>query len=179
MNCLNAKEVVLVQLLKKAGILQPFKKEEVNGLTRNGGCGVFCGDGDIDAPEYHQETITERNHSIQIFGGPLLFAPSFRDYDTALAEGLLRNASRGMGAKRTGSSFLYPHWPCAVGRDCGYQMIDIINMMYEVIPVFERISDKVHAFFHVVKRIEDERKQKTYKLVLPPDGLAEFVKKAA
>lgn len=171
MDFLTDQERAQIKELQKMGILVPFKKGEMQGLTQNGGLGVFCGDGDTDALEYHKETIHIRRHSVTVFGGPIAFAISFRGYDTGLAEGLIRNALVGMSAKKTKSVFLYPHWPCQMGKVYGYTMIDVINLMLEVVHVFQKYSKNIHLFFHTVRKTAHGHvKQNTYKLVLPTDG---------
>lgn len=172
MNFLIDAERLQVKKLQQLGILVPFEKGEMRGLTTNGGLGVFCGDGDIDAIDFHKETVHIRRHSLVIFGGPIVFADSFRGKDTGLAEGLVRNALIGMGAKKTSSIFLYPHWPCQMGVAYGYSMIDIINMMFEVLPVFQKYSNNIHLFFHTVRKTaHGHLKQNTYRLILPKEKI--------
>lgn len=172
MDYLTSEERLQVKELQRRGILVPFKKGEMQGLTNNGGLGVFCGDGDTDAMEWHKETVHIRRHSITVFGGPLVFAVSFKGRDTGLAEGLLRNALIGMGAKKTTSIFLYPHWPCQMGKAYGYSMIDVINFMLEVLEVFKQHSKNIHLFFHTVRKtVHGHIRQNTYKLILPSEKI--------
>lgn len=166
MAFLNEDEMAQVKRMKEAGMLQLFKKEDVAGITKNGGVSIFCGDGDIDARSYHKKTVTSRVHSIMVFGGPLVFAPSFREYDKKFAEGLMRNIRWGMEAKHTLSVFLCLHWPCGVGAKFDYNMTDVINMAPEIEHVFLGLVKKIYTFFHVKKIFADKREeQNTYKLI--------------
>ncbi|HMN19054.1 MAG TPA: hypothetical protein PKA31_00460 [Candidatus Moranbacteria bacterium] len=168
---LKEEEVLQVRELKKMGILRPFSEEEVRGRTKNGGVAILCGDGDIDARGYHKRVITNRPHSIMIFGGPIIFAKTFKGYDGGLVDGLARNMGWGRVAKETSAKFLYPHWPCGVGGMHGYTMIDVLNLMIEVEQFFKEYSRRVYSFFHVAKKFADHEEQNTYELFLPERGV--------
>jgi hypothetical protein len=164
---LTHEEMAQVEELKKVGVLMPFTQQEVQGLSKNGGVAILCGDGDIDAGLFHRNIVSHRPHGMRIFGGPMVFAPSFRGHDTGLVEGLLRNMSWGRSAKETRAKFLYPHWPCGVGKMFHYSMMEVIHLMREVEEVFLHHSPRVYTFFHVAKKFDDgHEEQNTYRLIL-------------
>jgi hypothetical protein len=170
MSVLTDEEREQIKELQRKKILSSFREGEITGLTQNGGVSIFCGDGDIDAPEYHKRVIHPRRHNISVFGGFLVFCKSYKIYDTGLAEGLLRNAKLGMKAKDTSSIFLYPHWPCQAGKEYGYSMLDMIDMLPEAVEVFRIYSEieKIHILFHTMRISKHGHLQhNTYKLILP------------
>ena len=169
MAVLNSEDVQVVKSLKRLKSFQAFTKAELSALTRNGGSAFFCGDGDIDALGYHAEAI-ERPHHQALYGGPLLLAHSYKDFDPHFAECIIRNMKLGMRAKQTNAVFLYFHYPCAAALMLGYTLDQVLGFAYEVI---NRLSqediltpEKIYAFFHF--KWEGKRGkliQRTYRLM--------------
>lgn len=158
---LTPKEAEFISSLKKLKLLRRFKVEELQGLTRNGGIAIICGDGDIDASRFHRKFVA-RPHEKKDFGGILLLCPSFRGYDETRAKRMLENIAWGMEAKATSSIFPYPHWPCGVGAKFGHTLEEIINMIPEGIEILRNNeffqTDKITPFLHV-KRINRAGKE--------------------
>lgn len=149
---LNSTEKEYVNKLKALGVLRVFKKEDCDRLTQNGGVAIFCGDGDIDARQYHCETISHRPHAISLFGGVLTFAQSFKGFSREMANGMVKNVCWGMEAKATRSIFLYPHYPCGVASKFKLSFEDTINLAAEAHEFFTKnpffLRENIHSLFH-------------------------------
>ncbi|MDO8668193.1 MAG: hypothetical protein Q7K35_03810 [bacterium] len=165
---ISAEENTVVSQLKKDGILQRFDPATIFGIAKNGGVGVMCSDGDPDMFPYHTR-LTHRPHCVRLFGGSLLFAPSFKGFNEALAFGLLGNIRQGMTVKHTQTLFLYVHAPCGVAAMYGYGIEDQIKLAIEAMEFFAADNffrrNKIHLLFHV-KRINraGALEQNTYKI---------------
>lgn len=170
MGELTIKEYDIIHSLKEKGVLQKFTIEELKSITKNGGIAIICGDGDIDVRRYHSRIKPNRPHSIMVFGGPLVFAPSFRGYKKSLVQDLIENMRWGMEAKATRSVFLYFHYPCGVAAMFHYSIEEVINLAPEVVSVFKQHfkPNKIHTFFHARRRNKGGNiEQNTYKLIIP------------
>lgn len=170
MGELSKVEYEIVQSLKKRDALYEFKIEELKNLTLNGGIAIICGDGDIDVRRYHSRMRPCRPHSIMVFGGPLVFAPSFRGYSEFLVRDLCTNMRWGMEAKDTKSIFLYFHYPCGVASKFDYSIFDVLLKVPEVVSSFEQNfkGSNIHTFFHAKRRNRRGLiKQNTYRFAVP------------
>ena len=140
--------------LKQHGVLQRFNPEkEMRCIDENGGVAVMCSDGDIDAEQFHR-WISYRPHTIRVFGGPLLFAPSFGGYDTGFARQLIKNIKQGAEVKNTRTLYLYFHSPCGMATAHHHDIREVLDMAMSVGDIFDRDNffSRVFTFFHV-KRI--------------------------
>ena len=84
----------LLGRLIKDGILQSFNLTWLSGQTARGGIPIICSDGTIDARTFLRRAVPETN-VVQVFGGPVIFSPSYRDYDEEGANFLLKNIRKG------------------------------------------------------------------------------------
>lgn len=166
MGNLNPREIIFVADLKKAGIIRSINPEEIAGITKNGGVGIFCGDGDIDARQFHRKMITNRPHKISIFGGVLALAKNYPGYEEHFATALINNILAGMGAKDTRTIFLCPHFPCGMASAHGLSIENVIDLSKEVhLDIVQRgmfNGERVHSFFHIKRSGEKEDIQETY-----------------
>lgn len=169
MAVLHPDDVILVKSLKKLKVFQPFTRAQLAELTKNGGSAFVCGDGDIDAFLYHAAAIARPHHQA-CYGGPLILAHSYRDFDQRFAESMIRNMRIGMKLKDTKSAFLYFHYPCGAALMFGYTLDQVLGFAQEAISRLKQEDflepEKVYAFFHFkwegkVGRII----QKTYRLI--------------
>lgn len=150
---LNDVEKKYIDSLKEMGVLKVLKKGDCENLTKNGGVAIFCGDGDIDARQYHCETISSRPHAITLFGGVLTFAQSFSGFNRAMFEGVIENINWGMEAKATRSIFLYPHYPCGVASKFKLSLQGTIELAAEAHEFFAEnpsfLKENIHSLFHI------------------------------
>lgn len=169
MRTISEADVLAVRALKEGGVLLKFKPEELNGFSKNGGVAVICSDGDIDAPSFHAQ-ISHRPHCVRIFGGSLLFAPSFRGLKRGFAHDLKANIKAGMQVKETETLFLYIHAPCGVATQYEYGIKEQIALVAEARRFFIRdhffVPEKIHSLFHVKKMIDGRLEQNTYRIVI-------------
>lgn len=151
---LSKDENAYLSTLKKTNLLKKFTREDMKNITKNGGIAIFCGDGDISIPSYHENIISERAHCVRLFGGPLLLCPSFRGFNKARADFILENIAWGKQAKETNTFFVYFHFPCGVATHFKHNMDDILNMAPEANDAINTVftPKKILTFFHV-KRI--------------------------
>lgn len=168
MSYLTEEEVENIKGLKTRGVLRNFTLTEFRSLTVNGGVGLFCSDGDIDAFKFHNKAITKRPHSVKIFGGSLFFARSFPGYNEEFEKFLFENMSWGMAAKTTSTVCCYPHFPCGVAKKFNLSIKDVLWLACEsVAGILDRSKPfftpkKIISFFHVKKMIDGREEQNTY-----------------
>lgn len=160
MSCPDREERLILDDLKRRGILVPFRPEEAVGITRNGGVAIICGDGDVDIFLYHCFSLSSRPHAIKLFGGPLAMCSDFRGYDQGLASGLVKNIILGMEAKETSTVFIYFHYPCGMARKFGYDLRGTLQLAQSHGIVIPGASD-IYTLFHYRSPIGI---QKTYML---------------
>jgi len=169
MSHLSLYDVGLIKSMKTRGTLKPYTEAELRALTENGGSAFACGDGDTDMIKRHFQAI-ERPHIMSLYGGPLLLAPSFSEYDQALARGLLENMKTGMRLKETKSAFLYFHYPCGLAILYKYDLLEVIKLAQEVADLLSQDTffkpDKLYFFFHVKIKKGEGIVQKTYRLLV-------------
>jgi hypothetical protein len=169
MAFLHPDDVKQVKRLKRLKVFQSFTKAELNSLTKNGGSAFVCGDGDIDAYDYHASAV-DRPHHQACYGGPLILAHSYKDFSHLFAEGMLRNMKIGMRLKKTKSVFLYFHYPCAAALMVGYTLDQVLGLAHEAISRLKNEDgldpEKIYAFFHFKWEGKNGRViQKTYRLI--------------
>ena len=169
MAFLSLEDVKQVKRLKRLKIFKSFTKTELNNLTQNGGSAFVCGDGDIDAYDYHAEAI-ERPHHQALYGGPLLLAHSYKDFDPYFAECIIRNMKKGLRLKKTNAVFQYFHYPCQAALVFGYTFDQVLGFAYEVINRLNQedvlTPEKIYVFFHFKWEGKDGRIiQRTYRLI--------------
>jgi hypothetical protein len=169
MALLSPEDVKVVKSLKKLKQFQSFTKAELSSLTRNGGSGFFCGDGDIDALGYHAEAIARPHHQA-CYGGPLILAHSYRDFDPRFAENMIRNMKIGMKIKNTKTVFLYFHYPCGAALSLGYFLDQVLGFAHEAVSLLKKDKffdpEKIYVFFHFKWEGKKRRLvQKTYRLI--------------
>ena len=144
----------LISQLKKDGTLKRFNPDkEMKNIAKNGGVAVICSDGDIDAEPFHRR-LSHRPHAIKIFGGPLLFAPTFGGYDVVFARKLIENIKQGMEVKKTRTLYLYFHAPCGMATAYKHEIQDVLEMAQNVNEIFtsDGFFSRVITLFHA-KRI--------------------------
>lgn len=168
MEHVSVHDQAILDALKIEGILLKFDPKELNGSTKNGGVAGDCGDGDTDLSVYHRK-ISHRPHEIKVFGGAMVFAPSYRGYDKAFAAKLVKNMKAGMEAKETKSLFLYFHAPCGMAAKYNHSIREQIAMAIEARCFFIRdpffVPEKIHTLFHT-KRLRDSAiEQNTYRIM--------------
>lgn len=174
MGPISEHDQAVVTALKSEGVFLKFDFKDLNGSTRNGGVGIPCGDGDTDIHK-SQALISHRPHCLRVFGGALVFAPSYRGYDADFAAMLVKNLKAGMEAKDTKSLFLYFHAPCGMATKHKHSIREQIALAVEARDFFIRdpffVPEKIHILFHTKKLVVDATGQKvleqnTYKIVI-------------
>lgn len=168
MGPISDQDQVVVTALKEERILLKFDPKELNGSTKNGGVALDCADGDTDLSVYHR-LISHRPHEIKIFGGSLIFAPSFRGYDKDFAAKLVINLKLGMEVKDTKTLFLYFHAPCGMAIKYQHDIKEQIALAVEARNFFIQdpffVPEKIHILFHTKKLRGEVLEQNTYKIM--------------
>lgn len=164
---ISPEQNLVISNLKNIGILRRFNpEEEMSGVTKNGGVGIMCSDGDIDAELFHRR-ISHRPHAVKIFGGPLLLAPNFGGYDSSFAEKIIENIKQGMEVKQTRTVFFYFHAPCGVATKFNYDIPQILELAKDSRDVLagDKFFSRIFTLFHV-KRVNKggELEQNVYAL---------------
>lgn len=164
---ISSEQNLVVSGLKNRGILRRFNpEEEMSGVTKNGGVGIMCFDGDIDAELFHRR-ISHRPHVVKIVGGPLLLAPNFAEYDDIFAKKIIENIKKGMVVKQTRTIFLYFHAPCGVAMKFDYDIPQILDLAKDARDVLagDKFFSRIFTLFHV-KRVNKggELEQNVYAL---------------
>lgn len=169
MGIISEADVLIVRALKEEGVLLKFDPKELNGSSKNGGVAVICSDGDIDAPFFHAQ-LTHRPHCVRVFGGSLLFAPSFRGYEPNFTAQLVANLKEGMIVKDTKTLFLYVHAPCGMATKYQHGIREQVALAAEARRFFAEdsffVSTKILALFHVKKEVDGKLEQNTYRIVM-------------
>lgn len=169
MAFLSPEDVKQVKRLKRLKVFKSFTKAKLKSLTKNGGSAFVCGDGDIDAYIYHAEAI-DRPHHQALYGGPLLLAHSYKDFDLSFAKKIIRNMKMGLRLKSTKPVFLYFHYPCQAALVFNYTLEHILGFAHEAISLLKQEDilepEKIYVFFHFKWEGEEGKIiQKTYRLM--------------
>lgn len=159
-RCLTEVEAAQLSGWKKEGKLQKISGEEFHHI-QNGGVAVFCSDGDIDAGPFHRKMVSQRPHSVRVFGGTLIFCPDFPLFDMSFAEKLVANAMLGMSIKKTSTIFAYFHFPCGAAEIQSWGMEQVLESRHTTMNLlanlFRARCAPIVPLFHV-KRINKARK---------------------
>ena len=169
MALLSPEDVQVVKNFKKLKYFQSFTRAQLAKLTQNGGSAFICGDGDIDVYDYHSQAIARPHHQA-CYGGPLILAHSYKDFEPKFAEEMIRNMKLGMRIKKTNSVFLYFHYPCGAALQFGYTLEQVLGLAHQAINWLVEDSffnpEKIYVFFHFKWEAKDGRTlQRTYRLI--------------
>lgn len=162
---LTQREEEMVTNLKSNGVLKSYTKDDWRGVATNGGVAIVCSDGDIDAYQHHAKVVSPRPHCLKVFGGPLLLAPSFPEFEQHINDFLMKQIGLGMSIKETGTIFVMFHHPCGMAMKHGYNLKDILECAWGAHRnlINSRLRPKkVFTFLHVKKA----GRQSTYLLDL-------------
>ncbi len=115
-----------------------------------------CADDHTDMIRHLRNALhTEVIHPVRVFGGPLVFVPSYGDHCKEACAWLLNNIIQGMRAKDADCLVLFEHGPCAMLDEYGHSIEDAVRWIIEIEDFFFSIDffkDKKIIFLFHVKR---------------------------
>jgi len=164
---------------KNDGTVQILKLDEAKILTRHGGSVFSWSDGLIDPCCFARKHIHSNENPLHIYGGPLIWAESYRGaegYKANIAECMFQNMMEGMIHKGTTTILPYLHWLCGMMKKYGHDFLELPILAEEIVRYLLKkrqnkempFDPKIYPLLHVKKHTEEGvEEQRTYKLCCP------------
>ncbi|HBU25241.1 MAG TPA: hypothetical protein DEB07_03335, partial [Candidatus Moranbacteria bacterium] len=118
----------LLRRLEKEKIIESFTIKWLLEQIAGGYLPIICSDGSIDARQFYRRADPAACF-IQLFGGPVIFSSSYRDYNEEGVRFLFQNMEKSRKFAGIDTTAPHYHWPCKDLIALSYVMEDIFSFL--------------------------------------------------